>query len=70
MKIGLADAYMKASQCLDIEDRTKRSLGVYYLEEALKLISSLPPDIRNIEYNLNRSGQYREQLNSMLERDE
>jgi tetratricopeptide (TPR) repeat protein len=70
LKIGLADAYMKASECLDIEDRTKRSLGVFYLEEAIKLIASLPPDIRNVDYNLDRSGLYRERLNSMLEKDE
>ena len=70
LKIGLADAYMKASECLNIEDRTKRSLGIFYLEQALSLISSLPPDIRNEEFNVSRTIQYQEKLNSMLEKDE
>ncbi|MDF1755379.1 MAG: serine/threonine-protein kinase [Verrucomicrobiales bacterium] len=70
LKIGLADAYQKASLCLDSEDQTARSLAIFYLEQALKLISSLPPDIRNSDINTIRLSDFKELLNLLLEKDE
>ncbi|MDF1813741.1 MAG: serine/threonine-protein kinase [Verrucomicrobiales bacterium] len=70
LKVELADAYQRASQCLNVEDPTARSLAVFYLEQALSLVASLPPDVRNIEANISRSSGYRDELNSMLEKDE
>ena len=70
LKIGLADAYQKASKCLNSDDTTARSLGIFYLEQALSLIASLPPDIRNAESNQARSNQFKSELDGMLEKDE
>ena len=70
LKVGLADAYQKAASCLDAEDMTARSLAVFYLEQSLSLLSSLPPDLRNSEQNLTRASIYKNQLNAMLEMDE
>ncbi len=67
LKIGLASAYGKAARCLESE---QRSLGIFYLEQAISLISSLPPEFRNIPTNIALSEDYRAQLNSLLEKDE
>ena len=70
LKVGLAVAYQKVASCLKIEDATERSLGIYYLEEALSLLSRLPPDIRNDNVIEARAESFQSQLDAFLEIDE
>ncbi len=70
LKIGLAAAYQKASACLDLSDLTSRNLGEYYLEQALALLSSLPPDLRNTDTNTTQAALYQAQLDALREMEE
>lgn len=70
LKIKLAAAYQKAAECVDIADLTARNLGKFYMEQALALIASLPPDMRNDQENRARAAQYQSLLDSMLQQDE
>jgi len=70
LRISLAEAYAKASDCLDPEDPSERSLAIFYLRQAITLLSRLPPDLRKLPSTEERSIAYNEQLSILLEREE
>ena len=69
-RIGLADAYQKAAECIDIEDRQARSRAEFFLDQAIAQLGELPSEMRNAEKNVTRSETYRAQLEELLEKDE
>lgn len=68
--IALAAAYERASECLDLEDETSRTLATIYLEQSLEILRSLPSEIRNRPSVQSQLIDYNEKLASILEMDE
>lgn len=69
-KIALADTYAKASSCLNVEENNSRLLAIFYLEQAVSLISRLPSEIRNQPEVQAKAIQYNGELSKILEAEE
>lgn len=69
-RVSLAEAYALAARCLDIETNSSRSLAIYYLEQAIGMISRLPPETRNRSEVQARITVYNSRLSEALEREE
>jgi len=69
-RVALASAYAMASECLDLENETSRSLAIFYLEQSISLIGSLPSQIRNRPEVQALVLQYNDRLSRVLEMDE
>ncbi len=70
LKLALAEAYAMASSCLPTDDQTSRLLALYYLDEAIGLVSHLPSELRNDEDTQEKVMQFNQQRSDLLELDE
>jgi hypothetical protein len=69
-KILLADAYAKAADCLTPEEDNSRLLAIFYLEQAVSMISRLPSEIRNRPEVQSKAIFYNGELSKILEAQE
>ncbi len=69
-RVALSAAYAMASACLDLENYTSRSLAIFYLEQGISLIGSLPSEVRNRTGVQAQVLEYNDKLSSILEMDE
>jgi tetratricopeptide (TPR) repeat protein len=69
-RVALAAAYAMASSCLDLENDTSRSLAIFYLEQGISLIGSLPSEVRNRGNVQAQVLEYNDRLSKILEMDE
>ena len=70
LKLAWAKAFGAASTCLPEDDPTSRSLAIFYIDEALRLISRLPPDLRKDDGTVTLVTSYNELRSQLLELDE
>lgn len=69
-RVALAAAYALAADCLDLDNETSRSLAIFYLEQGMSRIDSLPSEIRNRGAVQSSRAEYEQTLSRILELEE
>lgn len=69
-KIELADGYVSVAKSLSLEQPAQRSVALYHLEQAVKLLGQLPPEIREGTPVQDRLLAYHDQISRILEMEE
>jgi serine/threonine protein kinase len=69
-QVELADGYVSISKSLNLDQPAQRSVALYHLEQAVKVLGQLPPELREGTPIQDRLLAYHDQISRILELEE